>query len=319
VNTELVENIANAVLYEGYMLYPYRASAVKNRQRWNFGVLYPRAFSESQEGSDASSMQTECLAQTSGESGRLTVTLRFLHVLERSTEDQIGPPWQEGTERHVCIASLNLADLSSHSVLHSFAFPGSFETDGNTVRKWEPIKGAIEVEAGDLGKGLCKIRIGVFNTVPIAEAARCNRDCALVRSLVSAHTILNIDGGEFISLLDPPDELRDAAGQCKNVGTWPVLVGESRERDAMLSSPIILYDYPQIAPESAGALFDGTEIDEILTLRIMTMTDQEKAEMGQTEERSREILQRTQSMPPEQLIKMHGALRGLREPRQENP
>ena len=37
-----VDQVANAVLYEGYILYPYRPSAVKNRQRWNFGVVYPR-------------------------------------------------------------------------------------------------------------------------------------------------------------------------------------------------------------------------------------------------------------------------------------
>ena len=49
-----------------------------------------------------------------------------------------------------------------------------------------------------------------------------------------------------------------------------MLVGEEGERDTMLSSPIILYDYPQIAPESPGSLFDGTEIDEILSLRILT-------------------------------------------------
>jgi hydrogenase maturation protease len=81
--------------------------------------------------------------------------------------------------------------------------------------------------------------------------------------------------------------------------------------DAMLSSPIILYDYPKIAPESAGALFDGTEIDEILTLRIMTLTDQEKMEMASTDERAKEILERTESMPPEQFMKLHGILRSL--------
>ena len=61
MNTKSVDAIANAVLYEGYMLYPYRPSSVKNRQRFNFGVLYPRAYSEAQTGSDAWSMQTECL------------------------------------------------------------------------------------------------------------------------------------------------------------------------------------------------------------------------------------------------------------------
>ena len=80
----------------------------------------------------------------------------------------------------------------------------------------------------------------------------------------------------------------------------------------MLSSPIILYDYPQIAPESAGDLFDGTEIDEILSLRIMTLTDEEKLEMCQSDDRAREMLERTETMPVEQLMKLHGVLRGLR-------
>jgi hydrogenase maturation protease len=128
-------------------------------------------------------------------------------------------------------------------------------------------------------------------------------------SLVSTHTILSLQGGEFVSLLEPPEQLRDLAAACENVGAWPVLVGEPGERDTVLSSPIILYDYPRIAPESAGSLFDGTEIDEILTLRIMTLTDAEKLEMASGDERARQILERTESMPVEQFMKMHGVLR----------
>ena len=79
----------------------------------------------------------------------------------------------------------------------------------------------------------------------------------------------------------------------------------------MLASPIILYDYPEIAPESPGDLFDSTEIDEILTLRIMTMTDQEKREMRAVDERARKILERTELMSDDELLKMHGTLRGM--------
>jgi len=319
VNTKLVEDVADAVLYEGYMLYPYRASAIKNQQRWNFGVLYPRSFSESQPGNDAWSMQTECLARTFRESASLTFRLRFLHLLERSTEDQPAQGWQEGTERDVIIQSLNLAELSRYPAQQTFAFAANLEKDGIVVRKWKQIEGRVEAQAEVIGDGLFKIRFCVFNTASIDDASHSSRDRALLRSLVSAHSIFQIEGGEFISLFEPPEELRDAATQCKNVGTWPVLVGEDGAHDAMLSSPIILYDYPKIAPESAGNLFDGTEIDEILTLRIMTMTDEEKAEMEQVDERVRQILERTESMPPEQLMKMHDALRGLRETRQETP
>src|SRR5208282_3514178 len=109
----------------------------------------------------------------------------------------------------------------------------------------------------------------------------------------------------------PPEDLKTLASECSNIGTWPVMVGEEGDRDTMLSSPIILYDYPRIAPESPGSLFDGTEIDEILSLRILTMTDQEKHEMRQSDERARQMLERTENMPQEQFMKLHGALRGL--------
>ncbi len=123
---------------------------------------------------------------------------------------------------------------------------------------------------------------------------------------------MGLEQGEFVSLLDPPDSLRSSIETCNNQGAFPVLVGEAGQRDTMLASPIILYDYPQIAPESAGDLFDGTEIDEILSLRIMTMTDEEKREMRESDERARQMLERTENMPAEQFMKLHGALRGLR-------
>jgi hydrogenase maturation protease len=130
--------------------------------------------------------------------------------------------------------------------------------------------------------------------------------------------VLRVAGGEFVSLLEPPDEYREAAIACRHVGVWPVLVGLEGQRDTVLASPIILYDYPQIAPESAGDLFDGTEIDEILTLRIMTLTDEEKREMRGLDDRTRRILERTEAMPAEQLTKLHGALRGLRPQRERS-
>jgi hydrogenase maturation protease len=133
----------------------------------------------------------------------------------------------------------------------------------------------------------------------------------LLKSLLSAHTVLGVSGGEFISQIDPPPELQSEVSKCKNVGTWPVMAGDERARDSMLSSPIILYDYPQIAPESQGDLFDGTEIDEILALRILTLSDDEKREIRQSDARTREVLERTESMPAEHFMKLHGVLRGM--------
>jgi hypothetical protein len=130
--------------------------------------------------------------------------------------------------------------------------------------------------------------------------------------MLSTHTLLGVHGGEFISLLDPPENCRAAAAACRNIGTWPVLAGSEGDRHTMLSSPIILYDYPQIAPESHGDFFDGTEIDEMLTLRVLTLSDEEKREVRTGTERGRQILERTETLPPEQVAKLHGAIRGLR-------
>lgn len=288
-----VEAIANAVLYEGYLLYPYRASAVKNQKRWNFGVLSPPGC-----GGD-SSMQTEVLLQSSP-SMELNVRLRFLQLVARDES------WQEATEREVAVS---LTGIPATSRQHAFSFPGGRETGGTVQRRWEPIQGLLAIEVTDLRDGLIRLRARIANTGS-CEAVEANRGEVLLRSFVSTHTIFQVRNGEFVSLLDPPGALRDLAGACRNQGTWPVLAGGEGQRDTMLSAPIILYDYPQIAPESPGALFDGTEIDEILTLRILTMTDEEKKEMAEADSRAREILERTESMPAEQFLKMHGAIRG---------
>jgi hypothetical protein len=276
MNTKLVEDIASAVLYEGYLLYPYRASAIKNQQRWNFGVLYPRRYAEQQTGADAWKMQTECLV-VSDSSATLEVRVRFLHLTA-----------QGAIERQLDLPLVELSDLMARPVRQNF------------------VEADVELEAKQVASGVSGIRCTILNTSACAAATR---DEALHHSLVSTHTILSVESGEFVSLLDPPDHLRELASACQNVGAWPVLVGEPGQRTIMLSSPIILYDYPQIAPESPGALFDGTEIDEILTLRIMTLTDEEKVEMASGDERARQILERTESMPAEQFMKMHGVLR----------
>jgi hydrogenase maturation protease len=139
-----------------------------------------------------------------------------------------------------------------------------------------------------------------------------SRDEALMRSLVSTHTILGVSEGEFVSLFDPPEAWRTVAASCQNVGSWPVLVGDAGEKDMMLSSPIILYDYPQVAPESPGDLFDSTEIDEILTLRILTLTDAEKLLVAAVDDRARLLLSRTEALARDQLMGLHGAVRSLR-------
>jgi len=334
---------------------------VKNQQRWNFGALCPESYSLAQRGTEAWTMQTECLVEGS-ERATLDIRVRFLHLLTR----EVGVPnadcglrvegcgdgeiqasvtgsdfnvvpslevggrvfqtWQEAVEREFRAPGFDVETLKAQAQRLSFSFPPSRALEtlrdeggrvvGVIVRTQQSVGGALELSAARAGGGLFKITARILNTTPLEDAESEGRDDALMRSLVSTHTILKVGGGEFVSLLDPPEAFRDAAAGCGNTGTWPVMVGEEGERGVMLSSPIILYDYPQIAPESAGELFDGTEIDEILTLRIMTLTDEEKREMRGAGERARRILERTETLPAEQLMKMHGAMRGV-PPRKE--
>jgi len=346
MNLDCVERIAEAVLYEGYMLYPYRASAVKNQQRWNFGVLCPRSYSEQQNGSDAWMMQTECLLQSEA-STQLVIEVRFLQIVNRSigkpaytplelprsgepelelvdklvVDGRPFAPWQEALERKVAVPTFRPVTDSCHrSLVFEFRSDRKMEPIRNRegsiagviVREWEVLTGSVEIDVKECQKGLSKVTVRLRNLTEHESSGRESRGDALMHSLVSAHTILGTENGQFVSMLDPPQQFKDLATGCRNLGTWPVLVGERDARDAMLSSPIILYDYPQIAPESPGSLFDGTEIDEILSLRILTMTDEEKKEMRQSDERARQILERTESMSAEQFMKLHGVLRELR-------
>jgi len=346
MNDALVDGIVKAVLYEGYMLYPYRPSAVKNRQRFNFGVVYPRAYSEAQGGTDACTMQTQCLV-SGDERTQCLVRVRFLRMVDRSigkvaasaesfssipddienverleVNGTVYQPWQEAVEEQIVVTELNLSALAAQSMQRPFRLSANkdreaIRDDSGAIAGWIErqtacVAGAIEFTAEILEKGLFKLTVRIANDSRMDGAETIGREQALAQSLVSAHTILESRNGEFVSLIDPPENYRDYAHACQNVGTWPVLVGEEGHHETLLSSPIILYDYPQIAPESPGDLFDGAEIDEILMLRIMTLTEEEKREMRQSDERARRILERTESLLEEQFMKLHGALRGLR-------
>jgi hypothetical protein len=305
MNDQLVERIVRTVLYEGYLLYPYRPSAIKNRQRFNFGVVYPQLYGLTHD--EAWSMQTECLV-TGDERTRICARVRFLQLLSRDKDPNV-PGWQEAAEREVIVPEIAPGCCESICETVPYGFPRELKNDKGIARRQESVNGRIEIAAVQVEPRLFRIKVRILNLTTCADVERNEaRAEMMMRALVSTHTILGVRDGEFISLLDPPDEWVEAAAGCQNVGTYPVLVGE--ECDCLLSSPIILYDHPQIAPESAGDLFDGTEIDEILTLRILALTDDEKREMRESDERARQILERSEALTAEQLLKMHGALRG---------
>jgi hypothetical protein len=291
MNAAMVEQIADAVLYEGYLLYPYRTSAVKNRQRFNFGVLYPREYCDLQSGPDSWQTRTECLVLGSAAT-TVEPKVRFLQMMARQER-------QEGHEREITAPACTLHSILIHPHRQGFLFDGGLQGD-------------LQLSAVQLDETLFKVTLDVRNLANLADAGNLSRDQILLRSLVSVHSILQTAEGQFVSLLDPPEHLKPAVAGCQNVGAWPVLAGEEGQRNLILSAPIILYDYPQIAPESSGDLFDGTEIDEILALRILTLTDSEKLEVRNGDDRARRILERTEMLPPEHFQKLHGALRGMR-------
>ncbi len=305
MNFAAVEEIANAVLYEGYILYPYRPSSTKNRQRWNFGTLYPRDFAEAQRPPEPYRMSSECLV-VGGMDANLDVRMRFLQLAQRQDSTGATAHWEEGVERSADQNGLLISDLAES--------PASFELrfDSGDVAGVQHLTGQLEIGAECMHAWLFKLHLELTNLSAIEDAARSEREVMLAFSFTSAHLLLGVTRGEFVSLLDPPEQFRTAAAGCQNKGVFPVLVGEEGQRDMLLCSPIILYDYPQIAPESTGDFFDGTEMDEMLALRVLTLTDEEKQEMRQGDVRARAILERTETLPAEHLMKVHGAIRGMR-------
>ena len=330
---DAAKKIAEAVLYEGYLLWPYRRSSRKNRQRWTFGGVYPREYSEARGGDDSWIMQTECLVQ--GKEPTIEVQVRFLHVVERKVNKKTGESlqpvdelrvgedlyltWDEAAEREIAVGLFGLSDLvalsknveievAGGSTEEPLAEPAG-EVVGALVRSWRPLRGAVEVGAERLQEGTYRATARITNTTPWGGE---DRESTLRQTFVSTHTTLKVEGGEFVSLMDPPGELSEAAEGCENLKTWPVLVGEEGERSTMLSSPIILYDYPQIAPESPGDLFDGTEIDQMLILNVLNLTDEEKEEMRASDPRGREILERCESLSSEELMRLNGTFRDIR-------
>jgi hypothetical protein len=324
--------VADAVMYEGYLLYPYRASAAKNHIRWQFGVLGPRGAVAAGVGEEPG-LSTEILVRRAATS-TVTIRLRFLHLQSRKLEsfdaatgfvdvdelkvgDQTWLAWDEAAEQEVVVATVPVGD-------HDFAgqFPVSVEAAndpsvlrdnagrvaGRLVRSREALHAMVEVMASTLAEhpDVVRMHVRVENLATLTVPGKARADAL---SLLGAHLLLTCRSGEFVSLLDPPQELKSAAQECRQHRCWPVLAGPAGSIETLLVSPIILEDHPALADESAGALFDSTEIDEILTLRILTMTEQEKSQARATDPRAAEIIDRSENLSVEEMTRLHGALR----------
>lgn len=320
-----VAGVADAVLFEGYLLYPYRASAQKNALRWQFGVLVPAGSGDG----EPSRSRTECLVEPRP-GARLTLRLRFLHRQRRVVLDVAGTPcgqldvdgephfdWDEGLPRQVD-AEVALDELRAGTVTVPVEVAGSEVHEpilgpegvrrGSYRRDTAPLTGRVVVglEPVPGPYGAMRLRLDVVND---AERPDDGRERALDRALIAAHTVLGLDAGAFVSATDPPEWAAPAARACVNEHSWPVLAGPEGCTSLLLASPIILADHPQLAPESPTDLFDGTENDEILTLRTAALTDAEKCEARATDPRAAELLDAVEAMGPATAERLHGVIR----------
>jgi hypothetical protein len=326
----LAKPVADAVLYEGYLLYPYRSSSTKNQVRWQFGVLMPPAFVATGSG-ERDAMFVDCLAEP-GPTAVLHIRVRFLQLQARQVFSTDGPvesltvrgteltSWQEAIEQEVDV-SVAVSDLLDGERTVPISVPAGEDTEeltdeagaplGRLVRLRWAISAAVHLSAEPLPGpyGGVRLRLSVRNT---SESADGERDAALRTALIACHAVVVLRDGSFISLREPPEWAKPAVRTCTQEGAWPILLGSEERRDMLLVSPIILDDYPSIAPESPQNLFDGTEIDEILTLRTLALTEDEKRQARATDPRAREIIDHVEQLPSELWDRLHGTVRYLR-------
>jgi hypothetical protein len=324
--------VANAVLYEGYILYPYTASASKNRIRWQFGVVVPKAYSERGTGEPADA-QTEILLECNDET-EVEVLVRFLQVESREVEAWNGTSFEpveslevgakkyltfdEGTEREV---SLRVLPAKTDRLAGPITFPDSEETEplrdaadelrGRIVRRRWSLHGSIAIDCEAVAglPGLRKLRVRIENHSAVVPG---ERSSALRTAFVSTHTLLHAVGGRFLSVLDAPEDTVNATATLVNRHTWPVLIGDEtvdpHGSPLVLSSPIILYDFPAVAPQTEGDTFDSLEVDELMMLSVRSLSDAERAEAKATDPRAAEIIERAERFNADDLRRLHGTL-----------
>jgi hypothetical protein len=329
-----VRAVADAVLFEGYALYPYRKSSLKNHHRWLFGVLAPRTFAEL-DGSEAWWMQADCLLEPIGPAN-ISCELRFLRqrhrrVEVRDAEGFFHPvesvevagrrliSWNEA-EVHSTQLAIDTEELGEKLLMVELAADTEEEliqnssgvTTARVIRERGRVSCAIRVHTARLEaqQPLLRVTFRIENLTPCAHSAP-TREEALPGFLEGTHLLLSTTNGNFLSLLEPPAWAEGAARACKNVRAFPVLAGDGGSSRAVLASPIILYDHPKIAPESQGDFFDATEIDEMLTLRTRAMTAEEKQEARALDPRTAAIVDRVDSIDEDAFARLHGAIRNL--------
>ncbi len=319
-----IDRLVNSVLYEGYLLYPYRM-ALKNAKRFSFGAIFPQASWAARKGTERSATCARLLV-IGDSAATVSGQLRFLHLGERVAADSkhLASTWQEAEERRIELGPWTSAELILAECRQTFEFPdrqwreadeatAHTSSENDLVRRQLGLQGSVGMSAVEVDQGVRLLTVSIVNQTPCDESdTQHGGESEALRALISAHLILTVEQAEFVSRIDPPDVYRDLCPSDPGDGLWPVLLGTAGERSAMLCSPIILYDHPEIAPESPADFFDATEMDEMLALRIQTLSDEEKLQVAALDARGRALLRRVDGLAEQQLAALHGVTRSLR-------
>lgn len=275
--TEQLERLVDSLLYEGYALYPYTPEATKNATPTPFGIVYPPAYAAHRPTATFDHIRLECLVVAAAGGAELAAEVRFLQPS--------GPRHQAGARR-AALPPVPLDALAGTPVERDVAFasePGP------------PLEVRVRLSAFPLDDGLRRVTLHVENRTQVSGDL--DRAGALHHALLSTHPLLRLTAGRFVSPLE-------AAGRCESVNTWPVLA--TADDRALLGAAIVLPDHPQIAPESRGSLFDGTEIEEALLLHVQALSDEERAAIERQDPVVREMIARADAATPQELLALHG-------------
>jgi len=267
-----LERLVDSLLFEGYALYPYTPGATKNATPTPFGIVYPSDYARNETHAfDRMQMQgivTDADALVAGE-------IRFL---------QASGEKHKAVERRVQLGA----------------------APSNVTFEFDELEGKAELVVERLPSGMGRVTLQVENVTPLSdEESTGDRKDALLKSMLSTHLLLRVEGGEkFLSPLERGD---DGVAGCCQVNTWPVLA--TPNDDALLAPTFMLPDHPEIAPESVNDFFDGTEIEEALVLHIQALSDQEREEISAQDPKVREMLARADATTPQELMDLHGRVR----------
>jgi|HubBroStandDraft_6_1064221.scaffolds.fasta_scaffold96490_3 hypothetical protein len=287
-----LEQLVDALLYEGYALYPYTPGAAKNATPTPFGILYPPRYAAALPSTFAR-LELRCVLQAPPEAV-LSAEVRFL----AATGER-----HEAVAHRVRLADTTVAALAAPSVTGEHGAEREVEIAGEVkIAEESPrwLRLALNLRAHELAPGSYEVSLAVENRTPCAQGL--DRSGALTHSLLSTHPIVRVSGGRFSSPLECP---------CVSVNTFPVLA--SAADDVVVGAAIVLPDHPQLAPESRGGLFDSTEIEEALLLHVKALSDSEREEIERQDPLVREMVAHAAAATPQEVLALHGRVT-LRDP-----